>query len=125
MKNLLAIFILLSGSALLIPFATAQEAHAPVTVTGKWHFVLQTEGGERIVEAVFRQEGDQVTGKWGTGDVKGTFTAGKLNLEFSMNSDEAGPGTVKVKGQFADDMLTGDWAFNEYTGPFKATRTKE
>ena len=118
-------FILLAGSALLVPIGAAQDAHAAATITGKWHFVFQTEGGERIFEPVFQQDADQVTGKWGNGDVKGTFAEGKLNLEFPVTSEEAGPGTLKVKGQLADDALAGDWSFNEYSGAFKATRVKE
>ena len=125
MKNLLALFILLIGSSLLVPFSAAQDQHAAATVAGKWQFTLQTDGGDRVVEANFHLEGDQVTGKWGTGDVKGTFAEGKLNLEFPMNSEEGGPGTVKIKGTLADDALTGEWGFNEYGGAFKATRVKE
>jgi hypothetical protein len=125
MKNLLAMFILLIGAALLVPFNSAHGFNSAPTVSGKWHFVLDTEGGDRIVESMFQQDGDQVTGKWGSADVKGTFTEGKLNLEFPMTSEEAGPGTVKIKGALADDALSGEWAFNDYTGTFKATRTKE
>jgi hypothetical protein len=126
MKILLAIFILSIGSALIVPLGTAQNAKTAATIAGKWHFVLDTEGGDREVESVLQQDGDQVTGKWGPGDAKGTFTEGKLNLEFPMTSEEAGPGTMKVKGVLAaDDTLSGDWAFNEYSGTFKATRVKE
>jgi hypothetical protein len=126
MKTLLATFILSIGSALIVPFSTAQSPKAAATVAGKWHFVLDTEGGDREVESVLQQDGDQVIGKWGPGDVKGTFTEGKLNLEFPMTSEEAGPGTMKIKGLLAaDDSLSGDWAFNEYAGTFKATRVKE
>jgi hypothetical protein len=124
MKTLVAMFILLIGSALLAPFGAAQGTAAAPTVTGKWHFVLNTDGGDRIFEPVFQQDGDQVTGKWGEGDGKGTFTDGKLNLEFPVNSEEAGPGTLKIKGALADDALAGDWSFNEYAGSFKATRVK-
>ena len=125
MKNLLAISILLIGSALLIPFGAAKTTQATPGVTGKWHFIFETDGGERVFEPVFKQDGDQVTGKWGTGDVKGTFADGKLNLEFPYNSEEAGPGTLKIKGTLADDALSGDWGFNDYAGAFKATRIKD
>jgi hypothetical protein len=126
MKNLLAMFILLVGSALLIPSGAAKNTQSSATVTGKWHFVLDTEGGDRTFDPVFQQDGDQVTGKWGTGDVKGTFTAGKqLDLAFPVTSEEAGPGTLKLKGELADDALSGNWSFNEYSGTFKATRVKE
>ena len=126
MKNLLAMFVLLVASALLVPLSAAhgKQAAAP-SVAGKWHFVLATDGGDRIFDPIFQQNGDQVTGKWGDGDVKGTFADSKLNLEFPVNSEEAGPGTLKIKGTLADDALTGDWAFNDYAGSFKATRVKE
>ena len=125
MKNILAMFVLFIGSALLVPFGVAKALHDGPTVTGKWHFVLNTDGGDRIFDPVFQQDGDQVTGKWGHGDVKGTFSDGKLNLEFPVVSEEAGPGTLKIKGTLADDALTGDWTFNDYAGSFKATRVKE
>ena|ERR1700728_4414284 len=91
-------------------------------VAGKWHFVLQTEGGDRTANPNFQQEGEQVTGKWGDADVKGTFSGGKLDLAFPYNSDEAGPGTLKIKGELKGDTLTGTWEFQEYSGSFKATR---
>jgi len=126
MKNLLAMFILLAGSALLVPFSAAKSADNPPTIAGKWHFVLDTEGGDRTADPVFQQDGEQVAGKWGNSDVKGTFTGGKLlSLEFPLNSEEAGPGTLKIKGELAEDGIAGNWSFNDYSGTFKATRVKE
>jgi hypothetical protein len=93
------------------------------TITGKWHFVLQTEGGERTADPTFQQDGDKVTGKWGDADVKGTFTNGKLDLAFAYTSEEVGPGTLKIKGESKADTLTGSWEFQEYSGTFKATRS--
>ncbi|HTU45961.1 MAG TPA: hypothetical protein VMF91_12910 [Bryobacteraceae bacterium] len=92
------------------------------SVAGKWHFVLQTEGGERTADPNFQQDGDQITGKWGDAEVKGTFSGSKLDLAFPYNSDEAGPGTLKIKGELKGETLTGTWEFQEYTGSFKATR---
>lgn len=122
MKTFLAFLALVLGAALVMPTSKADPSQ---TVTGKWHFVFATDGGDREFDPVFQQDGDKVTGKWGASDVKGTFADGKLNLEFPMTSDEAGPGTLKIKGQLAEDTLTGDWGFLEYSGSFKATRTKE
>jgi len=125
MKHLLAIFTLLLGSALIVPFGAAKATNTAPTLNGKWHFVLDTEGGDREVDSVLQADGDQVSGKFGQADVKGTFTDGKLNLEFAMNSEEVGPGTMKIKGELADEALTGNWSFNEYAGTFKASRVKE
>jgi len=95
------------------------------SVAGKWHFALDTEGGLREVDATLRQDGDKVTGKWGDkDDVKGTFADGKLSLSFTINSEEAGPGTLKLDGTLAGDALTGTWSFQTYDGSFKATRSK-
>ena len=113
---LAAAFVCFTVSA---PRSRAQEQ----TVTGKWHFVFQTEGGDRTFDPTFQQGDEQVTGKWGDADVKGTFNGGKLDLAFPYNSDEAGKGTLKIKGELKGDTLTGTWEFQEYSGSFKATRT--
>ena len=100
--------------------AVAAQANG---VAGKWHFVLDTEGGDRDVDATLEQSGNQVTGKWGGKDeVKGTFADGKLNLEFPIVSEEAGPGTLKITGQLDGEKLSGNWNFQSYSGTFKATK---
>ncbi len=119
MKFLIALAALFAVFGLLIPKASAQ---AP-DISGKWHFVLQTEGGDRDVDAEFQQQADKITGTWDKAKVKGTFTDGKLNLEFPIDSEEAGPGTLTLKGQLEGETLTGTWAFQTYDGKFKATRT--
>jgi len=94
-------------------------------VSGKWHFVFQTQDGTREFDATFQQEGDKITGKWAnSADVKGTFSGGKLSLEFPATSDEVGPGTLKIDGELSGDSLTGNWSFQSYDGTFKATRSK-
>lgn len=100
----------------------ADDKKAATTIAGKWHFVLNTEGGDRDIDANFEQNGKQVTGKFGKDDAKGTFDDGKLQLEFSLNSQEAGPGKMKIKGDLANDAMTGNWDFQTYNGTFKATR---
>ncbi|MGA7414335.1 MAG: hypothetical protein WBW33_27950 [Bryobacteraceae bacterium] len=94
-------------------------------VTGKWHFVLDTPGGDREVDADFVVDGGKVTGKWGTSDITGTWADGKLALAFSMTSEEAGEtSTMKITGKLDNDALTGDWEFSSYSGTYKATRPK-
>ena len=100
------------------------SAQGAPNVSGKWHFVLQTEDGERIIEPTFQQDGDKVTGKWRDSDVKGTFSNGRLDIEFPVNSEEVGPGTMKLKGALAGESLSGDWTFLEYKGTFRATRVR-
>lgn len=104
--------------ALLPPVSAATKAE----ISGKWHFVLQTEGGDREREATFQQTGNKVTGKWDDADVQGTFDDGKLDLEFPVTTQEVGEGTLILKGQAAADSLTGTWEFQSYSGTFKATR---
>ena len=69
------------------PVANAQDTG----VTGKWHFVFETPGGDREVEADFTVDTDgNVTGKWGASDVAGTYKDGKLALDFQFTSEEVG-----------------------------------
>lgn len=113
------------GAWLAAPASGAgQDDKAASTVAGKWHFVLNTEGGDREVDANFQQDGKNVTGKFGKDDAKGTFEDGKLKLEFTLNSDEVGPGTMKITAALDHDVITGDWEFQTYSGTFKATRTQ-
>jgi hypothetical protein len=91
-------------------------------ISGKWHFVLDTEDGNRDVEAQFKVTGDQVTGTWQKADVKGTFHGSDLDLAFPLTSEEAGmTATLKLKGTLTDGKLKGTWAFADYSGDFTAT----
>lgn len=113
-------------SAVLILFALLAPVWAMASaLDGKWNFVLQTEGGERRAPADLKVDGTDVTGKWGGADVKGTFTEGKLELKFAFNSEEAGPGTLEMKGALDGDKIKGNWKFEQYTGTFEATRPAE
>lgn len=122
MKLAMKLSLALPAAFLWLGVAAPMVRAQAETVAGKWHFVLQTEGGERTADPNFQQDGEQVTGKWGDADVKGTFGGGKLDLSFVYTSDEAGPGTLKIKGDLKGDTLTGIWEFQEYSGSFKATR---
>lgn len=94
-------------------------------IDGKWHFVLDTPGGERDVDADFTVDNDgNVTGKWGDANAAGTWKEGKLDLTFDFTSDEVGvTAPMKISGKLDETAaLAGDWAFSEYNGTFKATR---
>lgn len=121
MKPFLLLLTVTFGSLF---FSSPCAAQTSGDIAGKWHFVLQTPDGERTYDPTFTQDGDKVGGKWDKADVKGTLSDGKLNLEFPVNSDEAGEGTLKITGQFEKDQITGDWSFQTYDGRFKATRVK-
>lgn len=106
------------------PAVQAQDT-ASNGVNGKWHFVLETPGGDREVNAEFTVDNDgNVTGKWGPADATGTWKDGKLSLNFEFTSDEAGvTAPMKIDGKLDETAaLSGDWAFSEYSGTFKATR---
>ncbi len=103
----------------------SQATAATNDISGKWHFILNTEGGDRDSQALFKVDGDQVTGKWDTTDVKGTYKDGDLDLAFPLNSEEAGmTATFKVKGKLKDGKLVGNWEFSDYNGTFTATKNK-
>jgi hypothetical protein len=121
MRNMIAFAFV----ALCLTVGLQTAVAADPDVSGKWHFVLDTPGGDREVDADFVVDGGKVTGKWGSSDVTGTYADGKLDLAFSMTSEEAGEtSTMKITGKLDNDALTGDWAFSSYSGSYKATRPK-
>lgn len=121
MKKLLVIAAAVVCLAMGRPVANAQDTG----INGKWHFVLETPGGDREVDADFTVDADgNVTGKWGNSDVAGTYKEGKLALDFQFTSEEVGTtAAMKMNGKLDDAAaLAGDWAFSEYNGSFKAMR---
>lgn len=105
----------------------ATPAVAGTTIVGKWHFVLETPGGDREADANLSVDQDgKVTGKFGDSDVAGTYKDGKLDLDFPFTSDEMGQtAELKFSGKLDDaSELTGTWEFISFNGTFKATRPK-
>src|ERR1051326_5419697 len=104
---------------LMIPSYAAADSN----LDGRWQFVLDTPGGDRNVDVLFKVEGDQVTGKWDKEDLKGTYDGGDLQLSFEITPEETGEkGTLVIKGKLDGDAIAGTWEFGEYKGDFKATR---
>jgi hypothetical protein len=92
-------------------------------VSGAWAFVLNTDGGDRNMNATFKVNGKAVTGTWAEKtEVQGTFADGALELSFPFDSPEAGSGTLAIKAKLASDELSGTWSFQQYSGTLKATR---
>lgn len=118
------LFLTLSTLALLAAVTPGRAQTAkPADINGAWHFVLDTPGGDRPSDADLHVDADgKVTGTYGKSDVAGTYTDGKLELAFNVDTDEAGSGTLKISGTPEGDGLTGNWSFTQYSGTFKATR---
>lgn len=118
--------LLVIAAALLCLTIGRPALHAQDTgINGKWHFVLETPGGEREIDADFKVDSDgNVTGKWGSADVAGTYKEGKLALDFQFTSEEVGAtAAMTIDGKLDDSAaLAGNWAFTEYNGTYKATR---
>jgi hypothetical protein len=123
LKKFLAIAAAMVFLVMGRPVVNAQDTGTGIN--GKWHFVLETPGGDREVDADFTVDADgNVTGKWGSSDVAGTYKDGKLALDFQFTSEEVGAtAAMKIDGKLDDTAaLAGDWAFSEYNGTYKATR---
>ena len=106
----------------LAAFAPSRLA-AQSNLDGRWHFVLDTPGGDHETDAMFKVDGDQVTGKWDKEDVKGSYADSNLQLSFEITPEETGEkGTLVIKGKVDGDNIAGTWEFGEYKGDFKAAR---
>jgi hypothetical protein len=120
-RKLLVVAAAMAGLMMVVPMAGAQNAG----ISGKWHFVLNTDGGDREMDAEFSVDADgKVTGKLGKSDVAGTYKDGKMDLSFPVTSEESGDtAPLKLAGKIDDSAaLTGTWEFSSYNGTFKATR---
>jgi hypothetical protein len=114
-----AIVCLMTGAL----FVKAQNSG----ISGKWHFVLDTPGGDRDVDAEFTVDAEgKVTGTFGKTAAAGTFKDGKMNMAFDMTAEETGEtGQMKLLGTLENaSTITGNWQFSSYDGSFTATRPK-
>ena len=121
MKRFLVLAVAVVCLVIGRPLANAQDSG----VNGKWHFVLNTPGGDRDVEVDLSVDADgKVTGKFGDTDVAGTYKDGQLALDFQFTSDEAGvTAAMKMTAKLDEtSALNGSWDFSSYNGTFKATR---
>jgi len=92
-------------------------------ISGDWVFVLDTPDGERRSSVQIQLDGENVRGKWDSADLKGTFVNGKLDLSFTVTSNEGGmTATLKIKGKMENGALKGDWTYGEYGGTYTAKR---
>lgn len=118
--------IFLSALAILLCLGLVSRARDPKTeITGTWHFVLDTEGGDRSFDLTFKQDGDKITTTTKDGEHRVNFADGQFNLEFPTSDEQVGEGTLKLKGQLAQGALSGDWSFQDYSGTFKATKVQQ
>lgn len=138
MKKLLFAVLALTAITLSTPGSVLARAQArPVTpdsqstpdkrINGKWHFVFDTQGGDREFEAEFTVDADgNVTGTWDKKPATGTYKDGHLKMAFDTFSEEANEtAQLQLDGKIDDSAtLTGNWAFSSYEGTFKATHPK-
>jgi hypothetical protein len=113
------------------PPAPAPAQPAPATpanqIAGKWHFVFDTQGGDREFSAEFSVDADgKVTGTWEKEPATGTFKDGHLLMVFDTYSEEANEtAPLHIDGKIDDSStITGNWSFSSYDGTFKATHPK-
>jgi len=111
--------------------ATAQDTHPDThpdkRINGKWHFVFDTQGGDREFNAEFSVDADgNVTGIWEKAPVAGTFKDGHLLMVFDTTSEEANEtAPLHLDGKLDDsNTITGTWQFSSYDGTFKAAHPK-
>jgi hypothetical protein len=108
---------------ILLTLVSLLPAFAADEIAGKWNLVLDTDGGQRNAVLTIAVDGENVTGKWETTDVKGTFKEGKLELDFPLTSPEAGfTANLKISAKLSDGGLTGNWSYGSYAGALKGKK---
>jgi alpha-L-rhamnosidase len=94
-------------------------------MTGKWNFLIHTPVGDREATADFGQNGNKITGIFGSAEVEGTIADGKWDISFPFTYAEAGmTGTLNFKGTLEGGRLQGEWEFQGFGGGFEANRVE-
>lgn len=109
------------------PAVPATPASQDKRINGKWHFVFDTQGGDREFNAEFSVDADgNVTGTWEKEPATGTYKDGHLLMTFDTHSEEANEtAPLHLDGKLDDsNTITGTWQFSSYDGTFKATHPK-
>lgn len=107
------------GLILMLSVAMAAD------ISGSWNIALETPVGERGGEFVLQVEAGKVTGKFGEGDVTGTYAGGKLSISVPFYSTDAGyKADLKIEATVDGDKMTGQWEWDAYSGPHTGSRTK-
>lgn len=109
-QSALCVVLLLVGA-----IAFAQDK---INVTGTWVFQVETSAGSGSPTMTFKQEGEQLTGKYsgqlGEADLKGTVKGNQIQFSFDpgvgvvIYTGTIENGTMKGKVELGD-QATGTW----------------
>ena len=95
---------LVTAFALMIATSIGLTAQAPVDVTGKWLFAVETSAGGGTPTVTLKQEGEKLTGHYSstqlgeaelTGSVKGTAITFGFGTDVKRMHLMTYPGTIK------------------------------
>ena len=87
MKKVLTSFVI------SLVFGGALVAQAPVNLTGKWLFTVQTSAGNGTPTVTLKQEGEKLTGHYSSaqlGEAELTGTVKGSDLKFTFGTDVQG-----------------------------------
>ena len=118
MKKALA----LAAIALVVSVRAAQ---APVDLTGKWLFTVQTSAGNGTPTVMLKQEGDKLTGHYssaqlGEAELAGTVKGTEMKFTFGtevqgIHLDVVYTGTIESKDSLKGTMKLGDVGDGTFT----------
>ena len=112
---------------LILFFLLAAVCLPAADLSGKWNFVWQTEGGERLSTLTVTMDKDKVTAQFPEAKtpIHGTFAENRLNLTGKLYSSEAGQeGDFRLKGVLEGDQLKGTASWDEHEMTFTAKRAQ-
>jgi len=94
-------------------------------IEGTWHFVFAGDAADYPYDIVITGDGDDVTGKVGENELKGSFLDGTLLLEGDFYVADAGySAPLKINGKVDGDKIGGDATWDAYGVSFTATRAE-
>jgi len=112
----------LAAIALVVSVRAAQ---APVDLTGKWLFTVQTSAGNGTPTVTLKQEGDKLTGHYssaqlGEAELAGTVKGTEMKFTFGtevqgIHLDVVYSGTIENKDSLKGTMKLGDVGDGTFT----------
>src|SRR5215471_2734239 len=115
----------LTLAAILFALAGALAAQAPVNLTGKWLFTVQTSAGNGTPTVTLKQEGEKLTGHYSSaqlGEAELTGTVKGSDVKFTFGTDVQGThlevtytGTIESKDSLKGTVNLGGLGQGTFT----------
>jgi hypothetical protein len=116
---------LLTSAAIVFALVSTVASQAPVDLTGKWLFTVETSAGSGTPTVTLKQDGEKLTGHYSSaqlGEAELTGTVKGKDMTFTFGTDVQGVhldviyrGTIETKDSFKGTVSLGGLGEGTFT----------